>query len=158
MARSLEELPRSLTGIRLGWSAIALLLSFVVALSISSKKFHLRLTASFLIQSIIIHIHASGFRFALESAVSASYGTLLATLCTFKICGDLGSVGSSMQIQYVFQLNNFLRLFVGVGYLLLLGSIGCLIAFVVMAHLEGVSDWHFCSWNAAALGTIWVCT
>jgi len=51
-----------------------------------------------------------------------------------------------------------LRLFVWVGYLLLLSSLGCLIAFVVMAHLEGVSDWHFCSWNAAALGTIWVCS
>ena len=37
MARSLEELPRSLTGIRLGWSAVALLMSFVVALSVSSK-------------------------------------------------------------------------------------------------------------------------
>ena len=38
MARSLEELPRSLTGIRLGWSAVALLMSFVVALSVSSKS------------------------------------------------------------------------------------------------------------------------
>jgi hypothetical protein len=54
--------------------------------------------------------------------------------------------------------SSLLRLFVWVGYVLLLSSLGCLIAFVVMAHLEGVSDWHFCSWNAAALGTIWVCS
>ena len=51
MAPSLEELPRSLTGIRLGWSAIALLLSFVVALSVSSKG-NAYLTSFLLLSSV----------------------------------------------------------------------------------------------------------
>ncbi|CBY18818.1 unnamed protein product [Oikopleura dioica] len=126
MARSLEELPRSLTGMRLGWSAVALLVSFVVALSVSIYNYPYPCVG-------------------------------------LPICFGIGGVGQLWDlvghIMYIQDLwrpwLRGLKLFVWVGYLLLLSSLGCLIAFVVMAHLEGVSDWHFCSWNAAALGTIW---
>lgn len=39
MTRSLEELPRGLTGLRIGWSGLTLFISFAISLTISSKKF-----------------------------------------------------------------------------------------------------------------------
>lgn len=36
MTRSLEELPRSVTGLRIAWAGLALFLSFAISLAISS--------------------------------------------------------------------------------------------------------------------------
>jgi heme transporter 1 len=126
MVRGLEAFSRKLTGIRIGWAGLALIVSFTAAVSISVKEYP---------------APCVGLPICFGIAGVAQLWDLIAHV---------------MYLQDLWRpWLRGLKLFLYVGIFLLLSTIGTCISFIVMGSLEKEWSFSFCSWFISAVATCW---
>merc|ERR1711953_398998 len=126
MVRGLEAFSRRLTGIRIGWSGLALILSFTAAVAISVREYG----------------HPCvGLPICFGIAGVAQLWDLIAHI---------------MYLQDLWRpWLRGLKLFLYVGIFLLLATLGACLSFIVMGSLEQQWDFELCSWYISAIATCW---
>jgi len=128
MVRGLEEHSRSLTALRIGWSALAFIASFAAAVALT-------VTENLACVAIPLSIGVGG----------------VAQVWDF--------IAHVMYLQDLWRpWLRGLKLFLYVGILLLVASLGAMLCFVLLGSMDSPSQQatlDYCSWNTAVAVTVW---